>query len=245
MHGANSDESVNTFDFDQTLRSVPLYRELKQRPLTCGFRKSKATRLATVVILTVLASNCSKSDSSEGRAEPTTWDSIAYANRIEGRTGRAPVITPVPEPESASRSLEESFLRSMVDHHRSVLVIAHAALDANGAGVGTGVLRRIEERHDHGLDTLRRTFRTLFTADYPGKESSIADSIAARIRAKPVLNHDQLIISELIRAEKRALSTANAFLDVSKSPRFKPFLTSIRRDLKNDFEYIRLRQVFP
>jgi len=153
---------------------------------------------------------CSREKENEP-GEPTQFDRYVANQRLQGRlpaaidTSRS---TPTP---ALTGDPDHDFLRAMSNHHKNVIVLADAALEANTRPDVEGVIRELEERHGHELDEmtgiLRRTYKDGFISS-PSAETKLT---AGALR-QPGRDYRRIFLDAAVKAEEDGGRIADFYL---------------------------------
>jgi uncharacterized protein (DUF305 family) len=142
----------------------------------------------------------------------TPWDSLVAANRSrQGVTQRnVDTVRPDAVPIKTGNA-DHDFLRAMSNHHKSVIVLADAALEVNNRPEMEDVIRQVEERHGHELDAmtgiLRKTYNDRFISS-----PSVETKLTADVLRRSVSGYRRIFLDAAIKAEGEAVRTIDFYL---------------------------------
>lgn len=167
-------------------------------------------------------------DGPQSRAgEPTPEDRQRFSAR------RGPQAYPAPAPPrekpAATGNADNDFLRQMSDHHKDVVRMTHAAIEANRDPSLHSVLRRVEEEHDHRLDAMMSLLRDVFADSYAPETNPENDQSADRIR-RSVSEYRPTFLTVVEKSEDEESRILNEYLPRAKNQRVRALAESLRRE---------------
>ena len=143
--------------------------------------------------------------------EPTPFDLYVANQRLQGHLPAAPDTSrSIPTPTSTGDS-DHDFLRAMSNHHKNVIVLADAALEANTRPDMESVIRQLEERHAHELDAMTRILRKTYKDAFISSPSAQTKAMAASLR-QPGSNYRWLFLDAAVKAEDEGSRLAVFYL---------------------------------
>ncbi|MDQ6689139.1 MAG: DUF305 domain-containing protein, partial [Gemmatimonadota bacterium] len=159
-------------------------------------------------LLMILA--CSQEKQSQP-GEPTPFDLYVANQRLQGRLPAA-VDTSRSSPTPAlTGDSDHDFLRAMSNHHKSVIVLADAAMEANSRPDLDPVIRRLEERHGHELDAMTSILRKTFKDGFISSPSGETKLTAAQLR-RPGSDYRRIFLNAATKAEEDGARIAHFYL---------------------------------
>jgi len=148
--------------------------------------------------------------------EPTPFDLYVASERLKGGY-RAPADTIQSTPVNATTGdADHDFLRDMSNHHKNVIVLADAALEANQSPDMESVIGQLVERHGHELDALSAILRNAYKDRYISSPTDETRRTAELLRQSGS-HYKQTFFNAAIKAEQDALRIAKAYLPKGKT----------------------------
>ena len=143
--------------------------------------------------------------------EPTPFDLYVANERLQGRLpAAADTNRSIPAPVSTGDS-DHDFLRAMSNHHKNVIVLADAALEANTRPDMEGVIRQLEERHAHELDAMTSILRRTYKDAFISSPSAQTKATAGTLR-QPGSDYRRLFLDAALKAEEEGSRLAGFYL---------------------------------
>lgn len=143
--------------------------------------------------------------------EPTPFDLYVANQRLQGHLPAA-IDTSRPSPTLTSTGdADHDFLRAMSNHHKSVIVLADAALEANTRPDMEGVIRQLEERHGHELEAMTNVLRRTFKDGFISSPSAQTKMTASELR-RSGSDYRRIFLDAAIKAEEDGTRIANFYL---------------------------------
>ena len=169
----------------------------------------------------------------------TPWDSLVAANGGRRRgvhesvdTGRSTA------PPIQTGDADHDFLRAMSNHHKNLIVLADAALEANNRPDMAVMIRQLEERHGHELDAitgiLRKTYKDLFISS-PSAETKLTATLLRRSGS----DYRRIFLDASIKAEEEALRIVDSYLPRAKRMETERLAEKIKSDEGHDIVAMR------
>lgn len=153
---------------------------------------------------------CSQEKKREA-GEPTPFDLYVANQRLQGRLPAAIDTSRSTSVPVSTGDPDHDFLRVMSNHHKSVIVLADAALEANTRADMEAVIRQLEERHGHELEAmttvLRKTFKDGFISS-PSAEIRLTAGELRRSRS----DYRRIFLNGAIKAEEDGARIADFYL---------------------------------
>ncbi len=152
---------------------------------------------------------CSQEKKNEP-GEPTQFDRYMANQRLQGRlpaaidTSRS---TPTP---ALTGDPDHDFLRAMSNHHKNVIILTDAALEANTRRDMEGVIRQLEERHGHELEAMTSVLRQTFKDGFISSPSAETKMMADKLRRSG--SDRRIFLDAAMRAEEDGARIANFYL---------------------------------
>jgi uncharacterized protein (DUF305 family) len=147
--------------------------------------------------------------------EPTPFDLYVASERLKGGF-RTPADTSRSTPvNSTTGDADHDFLREMSNHHKNVIVLADAALEANKSPDMESIIGQLEERHGHELDALTAILRNAYKDRFISSPTDETRRTAELLRQSGS-RYKQLFLNATIKAEQDALRIAKAYLPKGK-----------------------------
>ena len=142
--------------------------------------------------------------------EPTPFDLYVANQRLQGHLPAADTSRSISTPPSTGDS-DHDFLRAMSNHHKNVIVLADAALEANTRPDMESVIRQLEERHAHELDAMTRILRKTYKDAFISSPSAQTKAMAASLR-QPGSDYRRLFLDAAVKAEDEGSRLAVFYL---------------------------------
>lgn len=158
--------------------------------------------------LLVLA--CSQ-DKKTAPGEPTPFDLYVANQRLQGRLPAARDTSRSTSTPVLTGDADHDFLRAMSNHHKSVIVLADAALEANTRADMEAVIRQLEERHGHELDAMTGVLRKTFKDRFISLPSAEAKTTASELR-RSGSDYRRIFLNAAIKAEEDGSRIADFYL---------------------------------
>ncbi len=179
-----------------------------------------------LVTLSVLAglSACSE-EKKQQAGEPTPFEIYQSQQRIQGKN--RPISSVQPSPPVSTGNNDHDFLRSISDHEKNVIVLSDAALDWNQRPEIEDLIRRMEERHGHDLDTTTSLLRNAFDDRYVSQPTSEMRSTADALRHHES-DHPRLFLTAALKAEQDASGVIDTYLPKIKRPDVRHLAQSLK-----------------
>jgi uncharacterized protein (DUF305 family) len=185
----------------------------------------------------LLISACSR-DKKTAPGEPTPFDLYVANQRMQGRL---PATVDTSRSNSTPLSTgdpDHDFLRAMSNHHKNVIVLADAALEANSRPDMEGVIRQLEERHGHELDAmtsvLRKTFKDAFISSPSAQTKRTADELR-----RSGSDYRRLFLDAAMKAEEDGTRIADFYLLRTKRTEVDRLANNIKTNETHDLAAIR------
>ena len=125
----------------------------------------------------------------------------------------------------------------MSDHHAGLIVLTHAAIESNRSAALQPAIRKIEEDHDHELDTmltmLRRVYKDRYVPAAPGDYLLAAEAL----RARP--GDSTTFFSSALKTEQKVLEMIDEYLPKARNAQVKRFAEELKRDEPREISAIR------
>lgn len=182
---------------------------------------------------------CSR-EKQQDSAEPTPFDLYVSSERLKGH-----LRTTVDTSESAAAialtgDADHDFLRAMSSHHKNVIVLADAALEANTRPDMESVIRQLEERHAAELDAMTRILRKTYKDAYIASPSAETKATSVTLR-QPGSNYGELFLDAALKAEEKGSSLADFYLVRTKRVDVDRLADEIRTNEGHDLVALRKR----
>lgn len=193
------------------------------------------TAFGLCVCLLILA--CSQ-EKKAAPGEPTPFDMYVANQRMQGRlpaavdTSRS-VSTPISTGDS-----DHDFLRAMSIHHKNVIVLADAALEANTRPDMEGVIRQLEERHSHELEAMTNVLRRTFKDGFISSPSAETKMTAGELR-RSGSDYRRIFLNAAIKAEGDGVRIADLYMQRTKRAEVDRLADKIKTNEAHDLAAIR------
>lgn len=145
-------------------------------------------------------------------------------------------------PHKSTGNPDRDFLRAMSDHHRNLILITHAAIESNNDPAIEADIRRIEEEHDHELDSLLSLLRRMFSDSYNPQTAPELQFTAEMLR-KPGENYRFLFFQAAVKNEEQAIRILDAYLPRAKNPEIKAFAERMRHSEPQELAALKRRML--
>lgn len=180
---------------------------------------------AAMIAVTGLA--CSR-EKEPDPGEPTPLERYNAEQRIRGN---APVKfdTASPVIRALTGDPDHDFLRAMSGHQKNVIVLADAALESNTSSDFEQVIRQIEDRHTHDLDSLTRISQSVFKDSFISPPSAEVRTAAAQLRNAGV-DHHRIFLTQVARQESDARRIADSYIPRLRRSQIERLADRIKRD---------------
>lgn len=188
--------------------------------------RGRAFRLAGVLSILAAAGGCSDEPQSLA-GEPTQADRQRFSGRSVPQAYPEPPAIRVKPPSTGNA--DHDFLRRMSDHHKDVIRITHAAIEANRDPSLHTAIRKVEEEHDHALDAMLALLRTIYGDAYVPQVNPENDATADLLR-KSSSDYTRVFLTAADRSEAEALRILNEYLPNAKHQRIRVFAQNLRRE---------------
>ena len=166
----------------------------------------RAFKLSTLA----LALACSQ-EKKRDPGEPTPFELYVASERLKGGF-RTPADTSRSTPvNTTTGDIDHDFLRAMSNHHKDVIVLADAALEANTRPDMESVIRRLEERHAHELDAMTSILRKTYKDAFISSPSAQTKATAGTLR-QPGSDYRRLFLDAAVKAEDEGSRLAGLYL---------------------------------
>jgi uncharacterized protein (DUF305 family) len=170
--------------------------------------------------------------------EPTPFDLYMANQRLQGRLPAAidtNQSTPTP---ALTGDPDHDFLRAMSNHHKNVIVLADAALEANTRPDLDPVIRQLEERHGHELDAmtsvLRKTYKDAFISS-PSSQTKLTAGVLRRSGS----DYRRIFLDAVMKAEEDGARIADFYLLKTKRTEVDRLADRIKTNEAHDLVAIR------
>ena len=167
----------------------------------------------TLGALTALSA-CSE-EKKQQAGEPTPFDIYQSQQRIQGKN--RPVSVAQPPTSVSTGNTDHDLLRSIGDHAKNIILLSDAALEWNQRPEIEDLIRRMEERHGHDLDTTTSLLRNAFDDRYVFQPTSEMRATAGALR-RPESDHRRLFLNAALKAEQDASEGIDTYLPKIKRP---------------------------
>ncbi len=182
---------------------------------------------ALTVLLCVVSLGACSEESHSRVGEPTLEDRRRFSGRNVPQAYPAPPPIRVRPPSTGNA--DHDFLRRMSDHHKDVIRITHAAIEANRDPSLHTAIRKVEEEHDHALDAMLALLRTIYGDAYVPQFNPENDATADLLR-KSSSDYTRVFLTAADRSEAEALRILNEYLPNAKHQRIRVFAQNLRRE---------------
>jgi uncharacterized protein (DUF305 family) len=187
----------------------------------------------------VFVLSCSQEKKREP-GEPTPFDIYVANERLKGGFRALPDTSASSSTLVSTGDADHDFLRAMSNHHKNVIVLADAALEANTRADVEGVIRELEERHGHELDEmtgiLRRTYKDGFISS-PSAETKLTAGVLRR----PGRDYRRIFLDAAVKAEEDGARIADFYLPRTKRMDVDRLADKIKTNETHDLVAIRKR----
>jgi hypothetical protein len=156
-----------------------------------------------MLVTPALFTGCSEKPPPRREGEPTQAD----RERFSGRYRPPPEPPPSPALTPSTGDPDHDFLRRMSEHHAGLIVLTYAAIESNGSPSVQPAIRKIEEDHDHELDTMLGMLRRIYKDGYVPKAARDNTLTAETLRAT---GDGTSFFRSALQTEEQALQTVNA-----------------------------------
>ena len=125
----------------------------------------------------------------------------------------------------------------MSDKHAGLIVLTHAAIESNRSATLLRAIRRIEEDHDHELDTMLTLLRRIYKDEYvpvaPGDYTVMARTLRSGA------GDSTTFFRSALKTEEKVLEMVNDYLPQSRNAQVKSFADELKRDHRRGIAAIR------
>ena len=191
-----------------------------------------------LIILWVLATptlftGCSEKPAARREGEPTQAD----RERFSGRYVPPPSFPPSRPVILSTGDQDHDFLRRMSDHHAGLIVLTHAAIESNRSPSLQPAIRKIEEDHDHELDTMLTMLRRIYNDGYLPTAARDFTIMAGTLRAGT--GDSKTFFRSVLKTEEQVMQMVNAYLPKARNAQVRRFADELRRDEPREIAAIR------
>lgn len=190
-------------------------------------------RFLYVLLASAFFNGCSEKPPVRPDDEPTQAD----RERFSGRYRPPPAPPPLATALASTGDPDHDFLRRMSDHHAGLIVLTHAAIESNRSASLQPSIRKIEEDHDHELDTmlamLQRIYKDRYLPAAPGGYTLMAQTL----RAGPA--DTTSFFRSALKSEELVLQMINDYLPKAKNAQVRSFADALKRDQPREIAAIR------
>jgi uncharacterized protein (DUF305 family) len=170
--------------------------------------------------------------------EPTPFDLYVAKERLQGHLPAA-IDTSRPSPTLTSTGdADHDFLRAMSNHHKNIIVLADAALEANTRPDMEGVIRQLEERHGHELEAMTSVLRKTFKDGFISSPSPEIRLTADELR-RSGSDYRRIFLNAAIKAEEDGARIADFYLLRTKRTDVDRLADNIKTNEAHDLVAIR------
>ncbi|MDQ6769029.1 MAG: DUF305 domain-containing protein [Gemmatimonadota bacterium] len=195
----------------------------------------RAFKLSTLAL--VLA--CSQ-EKKRDPGEPTPFDLYVARERLKGGF-RTPADTSRSPPVNITTGdADHDFLRAMSNHHKNVIVLADAALEANTHPDMESLIRQLEERHAHELDAMTSILRKTYKDAFISSPSAQTKATAGTLR-QPGSDYRRLFLDAALKAEEEGSRLADFYLIRTKRADIDRLAEEIKTNESQDLVAMRKR----
>jgi uncharacterized protein (DUF305 family) len=117
----------------------------------------------------------------------------------------------------------------MSDHHKDLIRITHAAIESNKDPSLHAAIRKVEEEHDHTLDSMLALLRSVYADEYVPQTNPENDLTADRLR-RSSSDYISIFLAAAESSEEEALRILNEYLPKAKKQRVRNFAQNLRKD---------------
>lgn len=184
-----------------------------------------------------LLTGCSNGDGDPSTHEPSAWERAGAGKRI--------VLTQPPPQRPRIKPTENpshDLLRLISDHQASVILMTHAMVESAETTAVVREARKLEEEHDHEVESVAQVLRKGFSDSYAGEASIESRFFAESVRSRPFEDHGRIFAINAVEAESGLLGTIDGLLPKLTDSPTRELAGSISR--KHRAELARLRRVF-
>lgn len=200
-----------------------------------GARDLAQAAFGLCVCLLILA--CSQ-EKKTAPGEPTPFDLYVANERLQGRLPAAVDTSGSNSTPISTGDADHDFLRAMSNHHKNVIVLADAALEANTRPDMEGVIRQLEERHGHELDAMTSVLRKTFKDGFISSPSAQTKLTADKLR-RSGSDYRRLFLDAAIKAEEDGTRIADFYLLRTKRTEVDRLAYKIKTNEVHDLAAIR------
>ncbi len=188
-------------------------------------------RLAAASALIVLA--CSDEPRSLS-GEPTPADRARFSGRYVAPPEN---IVPAVVETRTTGDPNRDFLRRMSNLHAGLIVLTHAAIESSRSPSLQSTIRKLEEDHDHKLDTMLSMLRTIYKDAYVPSAARDYTLMAQKWRAGT--GDSAAFFRSALNADEQALKIINDYLPKASNAQVKRLAGKLRRDAPTEIAALR------
>ena len=190
-------------------------------------------RLLCVLLASALLNACSEKPPVRRDDEPRQADRERFSGRYRLPPAPPPLATAVP----ATGDPDHDFLRRMSDHHAGLIMLTHAAIESNRSASLQPSIRKIEEDHDHELDTMLTMLQRIYKDRYVPAPAGSYTAMAQTLRAGAA--DTASFFRSALKTEELALQMINDYLPKAKNAQVKSFAGELKRDEPREIAALR------
>lgn len=188
------------------------------------FRLTRGTLATTLVLVTAAA--CAKSDKAADSltaganapisASAMPADSMAGHDMsgMAGMTGDA----------------DHDFLRTMSDHHKGLVQLAHMTKDRKGGGTAVADAKKLDAAQDKELDQMVTMLEKVFKDPYTPKVMPEHQAMADALKGKSGKAYDRTFYENIIKHHQEAIAMIDGYLPKAKSAMLKQMAEKMKSD---------------
>lgn len=206
---------------------------------------SAIARAGMLYALLVVAGGCGREKQADTE-EPTPFDQVVAAARERREVRQRDSVALARSRQDSIRirqstgNPDHDFLRVMSDHHRDLILITHAAIESNNDPAIQPDIRKIEEEHDHELDTMLALLASQFNDRYtPGTSPEM--QFTAELLRRPAEDYRFVFFQAAVKNELNAENILDSYLPRARNPEIRKFAEAMRRSEPSEIARLKRR----
>ena len=131
---------------------------------------------------------------------------------------------------SMTGDADRDFLRMMSDHHKGMILMAHATMERKEGGLAVADANKLDAQQDAELDKMVTMLEKSYKDPYAAKVMPDNQSMADELKAKTGTEYDRTFYQNVIKHHGEAVKMVDAYLPHAKSAAVRKMAEKIKAD---------------
>lgn len=125
---------------------------------------------------------------------------------------------------------DRDFLRMMSDHHKGMILMAHATMERKEGGLAIADANKLVAKQDAELDKMMTMLEKSYKDPYAAKVMPDNQAMADDLKTKTGTEYDRAFYQNVIKHHGEAIKMVDAYLPNAKSAAVKKMAEKIKAD---------------